>query len=73
MTCTWSRNTTEKSDAQANTSVSGRQLQHALASTVASCCGRYTECEEGELEAGTTASSTEQSRSIADRWNDIRF
>ena len=35
MTRTWSRNTAEKSDAQAHTSVSGRQLQHALASAVA--------------------------------------
>ena len=31
-------------------------------------CGRYTECPEGELKAGTIVSSTEQSRSIADRW-----
>ena len=36
-----------------------------------SCCRRYTECAEGELEAGTTASSTEQSRPIADKWNDM--
>ena len=35
MTYTWSRSTAEKSGAQAHTSVSGRQLQHALASAVA--------------------------------------
>ena len=49
----------EKIDAHAHTSVSGQQLQYALASAVAA--DHYTECAEGELEAGTTANSMEHS------------
>ena len=61
-----------KSDAQAHISVAKWSAAAACTRVRCSCCGRYTECAEGELEAGTTASSTEQSRSIADRWNDMR-
>ena len=51
MTCMWSWNTAEKNDAQAHTSVSGRQLQHALVSAVAAA-GATLSAQRGSWKLG---------------------